>query len=119
MSKDDKDFDADKLQKLWDLINPEVAPQHKQKAYKAGWNYERAEEARQQININKPWLFSTGVRTRVGKKIVSRNALKHGLYSSVLKNSNLESVEISVHYSNTFSKCIKNQRQATDPMAAC
>ncbi|WP_445631154.1 hypothetical protein [Nostoc sp. DSM 114167] len=96
MSEDEKEFDAEKLQKLWDLINPEVAPQHQQKNYKTGWNHERAEEARQRIKTTKPWLYSTGAITNLGKKIVSRNAFKHGLYSKVFNASNLESVEVSV-----------------------
>lgn len=96
MSQDNKEFDSETLQHLWDLINPEVAPQHKQKAYKAGWNHVRAEEARERIKITKPWLYSTGAITNLGKKIVRRNAVKHGLYSQVLKESNLESVDLSV-----------------------
>jgi hypothetical protein len=76
--------------------NGDVAIQHQQKTYKAGWNYERAEQARQRIAISKPWLYSTGAITNLGKKIVSRNALKHGLYSKVLQSSNLESIELSV-----------------------
>jgi hypothetical protein len=96
MSEDEKEFDAEKLQKLWDLINPKVAPQHEQKEYQYGWNHERAEQARQRIKITKPWLYSTGAITNLGKKIVSRNAEKHGLYSKVLQPSNIESVELSV-----------------------
>lgn len=73
-----------------------VAPTGEQKAYKAGWNHERAEAARQRIINNKPWIFSTGARTNLGKQIVRRNALKHGLYAKVLQSSSLEFVEFSV-----------------------
>ncbi|MBN3951581.1 MAG: hypothetical protein HWQ38_35970 [Nostoc sp. NMS7] len=61
-----------------------------------GWTPAKIEAARQRIMINKPWLHSTGATTLLGKKISSRNSFKHGLYSKVIANSPLESVEISV-----------------------
>ena len=61
-----------------------------------GWTPAKVEAARQRILINKPWLYSTGAVTALGKKISSRNSYKHGLYSKVIENSLLESVEISV-----------------------
>lgn len=73
-----------------------VAPDGENKLYKAGWNYERAQAARQRILINKPWLYSTGAVTQLGKMIVRKNAYKHGLYAEVLKSSTLEYVEFSV-----------------------
>ncbi|MBN3924617.1 hypothetical protein [Nostoc sp. NMS4] len=73
-----------------------VAPTGEQKPYKKGWDYARAQAARQRIAISKPWIYSTGAVTKLGKRIVSRNALKHGLYSKVLQSSTLEYIEFSV-----------------------
>jgi hypothetical protein len=99
MSKHDRslsDLDPDVVRDFLSAIAPgETAPQHQQKEYQTGWNHERAEQARQRIHITKPWLYSTGAITNLGKKIVSKNARKHGLYSSALKNPSLNSVEIS------------------------
>jgi hypothetical protein len=95
MSKDELDLEF--AEELWKLINSEeAAPQHQRKNYKAGWSYERAEAARQRIANTKPWIYSKGALTNLSRKIVPINPLKHGLYSSVLDSSNLESVELSV-----------------------
>ena len=39
------------------------------------------QKLREQIQITKPWLKSTGAKTAQGKLISSQNALKTGLYS--------------------------------------
>jgi hypothetical protein len=61
-----------------------------------GWTPAKRETARQRIIVNKPWLQSTGAVTALGKRISSRNAVKHGLYCKVLEKSPLESVELTV-----------------------
>ncbi|MHC5770753.1 MAG: hypothetical protein ACYTXI_35280 [Nostoc sp.] len=91
-----KKVNTESIKKTPQIKNNEIPPQHQQKFYKAGWNHERAEAARQRIAITKPWIYSTGAITNLGKKIVARNAVKHGLYSKVLDESNLESVALSV-----------------------
>lgn len=73
-----------------------VAPNGEEKTYKKGWDYARAQAARERIAVSKPWLYSTGARTNLGKLIVRRNSLKHGLYNKVLQSSTLEYVEFSV-----------------------
>ncbi|MHC5916099.1 MAG: hypothetical protein ACYTXE_35045 [Nostoc sp.] len=95
----EKELDKETLLLLWNLINPdnpEVPKQHQPKIYKAGWDHVRAEQARQRIKTTKPWLYSTGAISNLGKLIVRRNSFKHGLYAKVLNSSNLESVDLSV-----------------------
>ncbi len=62
-----------------DAVNPS-SPQSK------GWTPERRTKhssvMRFKITDWKPWLLSTGPRSPEGKKICSRNALKHGYRSA-------------------------------------
>lgn len=92
----DKELDSENLQKFFDKITPEMPVQYQKKDYKSGWDHERAQRTREQILITKPWLYSRGAITNLGKKISSRNAIKHGLYCKVHINSPLEAVELSV-----------------------
>jgi hypothetical protein len=45
------------------------------------WTEGRREDAARRARLNKPWLYSTGPRTPLGKKKSSRNSLKHGYYN--------------------------------------
>lgn len=46
---------------------------------------EGLERIRRAAYQNQPWRYSTGPKSDLGKSISSKNALKHGLYSQIMK----------------------------------
>lgn len=48
------------------------------------WTAEQRAAQAERIQQIKPWLKATGAKTRAGKARVSMNALKHGLYSTIM-----------------------------------
>lgn len=47
------------------------------KYHKLAWNDEAKQKAREEIHKHKPWLKSTGAKTKEGKEISKMNALKN------------------------------------------
>jgi len=47
------------------------------KYHRLAWDDEAREKAREEINKNKPWLKSTGAKSKKGKEISKMNALKN------------------------------------------
>ncbi len=79
--------------RLWDDPLPpsqKICVRTKGKAHSRtktkGWSEERRQKQRQRIKQNKPWLKSTGPRSKTGKENAKMNGLKHGLRSRAMKN---------------------------------
>ena len=47
------------------------------KYHRLSWDQEAREKAREDINKRKPWLKSTGAKTKKGKEVSKMNALKN------------------------------------------
>lgn len=50
-----------------------------------GWTSKRRKQQAEMIKNWKPWEKTTGPKTEAGKKKVSQNAQKHGLYGQDFK----------------------------------
>src|SRR5690348_6452012 len=60
-------------------------------------------------------LKSTGPRTEIGKKMVAKNAVKHGFFSKFLLISHPDGNEDPIEY-QSFSAGIREHYQPVDPL---
>ncbi len=51
------------------------------------WTVEQRLKQSQIIREKKPWLYSTGPKTAVGKAISSKNSYKHGMRCAEIRNT--------------------------------
>lgn len=70
-------IDRERIEKLIKEWRATLPPRQ----YAKGWSPERVAAQRQRCMEQKPWRYSTGARTPLGKAISSQNSYKHGLYS--------------------------------------
>ncbi len=74
------------------------------KYHKLAWNDEAKQKAREEIHKHKPWLKSTGAKTKEGKEKSKMNALKNDLVLHGL----MKELDILLRKQKELNSIIKN-----------